>query len=53
VADEILLSYLSRHGKGREIFDSPGEGRDPAGDVDDDRREGGGEISPDDLDDAA
>jgi hypothetical protein len=25
VADEILLSYLSRHGRGREIFESPGE----------------------------
>jgi hypothetical protein len=38
VADEILLSYLTRHGKGRAIFDSPEEVGDPADDGDDDRQ---------------
>jgi hypothetical protein len=39
VANEILLTWLARYGKGREIFDSPEEGRDPAGVDHDDRLE--------------
>jgi hypothetical protein len=48
VADEILDSYLSRFGRGREIFDAPeGAAENDPGDSDDrpDRRTG---ISPDD-----
>jgi hypothetical protein len=47
VADEILAGWLARFGQGRRIFDSPEERRDPAGDVDDDRRTDGGQISSD------
>jgi hypothetical protein len=47
VADEILGAWLARFGKGRAIFDSPGEGRDHAGDGHDDRRVEGLQISPD------
>ena len=36
-ADRILSQWLKNFGKGREIFDSHEEGRDPAGDVEDDR----------------
>jgi hypothetical protein len=38
-ADRILSQWLRAHGQGREIFDSPEEGRDPAGVDDEDRLE--------------
>jgi len=47
VADEILAGWLARFGRGREIFDSHEEGRDPAGDVEDDRLDLRSAISPD------
>jgi hypothetical protein len=53
VANEILAAWLARYGHGRQIFDSHEEGRDPAGDVDEDRRNEGLLISPDDRVDAA
>jgi hypothetical protein len=47
VANEILLAWLARFGRGREIFESPGP-------VDlDDRREGGGDVNLEGEDEAA
>ena len=47
VANEILLAWLARFGRGREIFESPGS-------VDlDDRREGGGDVNLEGEDEAA
>jgi hypothetical protein len=53
VADEILDSYLSRFGRGREIFDAPDGSIDNDPGDSDDRPSRRGEISPDAGDGAA
>ena len=49
VADEILLSYLTRFGQGRSLFEADDQPRDPIGVDTDDRPDGATEISADDA----